>query len=179
MTPAQLITLKAAIAAETDPVFVGYRTAGSTGSMADWYNVPSTVVVWRSTTPTGEVFNSVTWANLTPNDIPDGTLVWECRSLACQGKQFNLQTMLGGQQSVASGKVNIRNGLQDALTNVPAGAAGALIGAGWLVVRAAIQRFATSGEKIFATGTGTAALPSDLGFEGSISNGDILKALAS
>jgi len=35
LTPAQLTTLKAAILAETDPEFVGYRTNGQTGLIED------------------------------------------------------------------------------------------------------------------------------------------------
>lgn len=40
LTNAQLQTLAADIAANTDPTFVTYRTAGATGLMADWYNAP-------------------------------------------------------------------------------------------------------------------------------------------
>jgi len=39
LTAAQIQTLKAAIAAETDATFVTYRTAGATGAMGEWYNV--------------------------------------------------------------------------------------------------------------------------------------------
>lgn len=39
LTTAQLSTLKAAILAETDAAFVAARTAGSSGEMADWFNV--------------------------------------------------------------------------------------------------------------------------------------------
>ncbi len=38
LTPAQLATIKAAIAAETEPSFVALRDAGSTGQMAAWFN---------------------------------------------------------------------------------------------------------------------------------------------
>ena len=51
LTTAQLITLKAAILAEVNPVFVAHRTAGSTGAMADWYNVPSLIDAWRTQAP--------------------------------------------------------------------------------------------------------------------------------
>lgn len=48
LTNAQYQTLKTAIASEVDSTFVGYRTAGATGAMADWYNLPSTTDAWRS-----------------------------------------------------------------------------------------------------------------------------------
>ena len=180
MTPSQLTTLKAAIQAETDPVFVSYRNQGSTGLMAEWFNSASTFVVWRSTTPTSEIANAIAWANLTPADTPDGTQLWENRALACQGKQFNIQTLfLAAAGFTASGLSNVRQGWNDSLTNIPAGVGGALLSAGWAAVRTAMQRNATKGEKVFATGTGTAGTPGTLGFEGSVADYDVVQALAS
>ena len=176
LTPAQIAVLKAAITAEIDPTFVALRQAGATGAMTAWYNAPSTYVVWRTTTPTSDIFDAVIWANLTPADTPDGTALWQNRSLACQGKQFNVQIMLAGIDNVGTGKPNIRAGLQDALTNVPAGPAGAAIGAGWAAVRVAMQRAATRAEKLYATGLGTAATPGVLGFEGGLAEYDIVQA---
>ena len=177
LTPAQLATLKSAINAETDPVLVGYRTAGATAAMQGWYNAAGTYVVWSTSTPTSVLFDSVVWANLTPTDAPDTTQIWENRSLACQGKQFNLQTMLTGRESLGTGRQNIRAGLQDALTNVPSGVGGALIGAGWTAVKAAMQRFASRAEALYAIGTGTAAAPGVLVLDGSIAEYDIVQAL--
>lgn len=181
LTPAQLITLKAAIAAETDPTFVANRTAGATGAMAAFYNTDSAVTVWRSFTTVDTLFNAIAWANLTPVDAADSTQLWMNRALAAQSKQFNLQTLLAGRTTLNTGFVNIRNGLQDALTNLPTGAAGAIIAAGWVNgVRLAVQRLAKRGEALFAAGgAGTPATPHDLVFEGTVSNNDIILALAS
>lgn len=180
MTPAQLLTLKAAIQAETDPVFVDYRTQGATGHMVDWLNGLSSFVVWRGTTPTGEIANAIAWANFTPLDAPDGTALWTNRALACQGKQFNVQNLLlAAQGALASGLVNVRQGLQDSLTNIPAGASGALLSAGWTAVRTTLQRAATRGEKVFATGAGTQGNPGALVFEGGVSDYDVVQALGS
>ena len=176
LTTAQIAILKAAITAEIDPTFVALRQAGATGAMTEWYNAPSTYVVWRSTTPAADIFDAIVWANLTPADTPDGTAQWQNRSLACQGKQFNIQTLLAGRETIGSGKPNVRSGLQDALTNVPAGAAGANIAAGWAAVRVAMQRAATRAEKLYATGLGTAATPGVLGFEGGLVEYDIVQA---
>lgn len=176
LTPAQIAVLKAAITAEIDPTFVALRQAGATGAMTEWYNAPSTYVVWRSTTQAADIFDAIVWANLTPADTPDGTAQWQNRSLACQGKQFNIQTLLAGREAIGSGKPNVRAGLQDALTNVPAGAAGANIAAGWATVRVAMQRAANRAEKLYATGLGTAATPGVLAFEGGLVEYDIVQA---
>lgn len=178
LTNAQLDTLKAYINASTDPTIVSLRTSGSTGALADYLNTSSNFVVWRSTTPASDVMNAITWANFTPVDAPDNTATWTNRALACQGKQFNVQTLLMGQQTIASGLANIRQAFQDALTSVPAGVAGALLSAGATAVKTAFQRFATLGEKAFVTGAGTSGSPGNLGWEGFLTDSDVVAALA-
>jgi hypothetical protein len=143
-------------------------------------NVPTNdFYIYRTDVPVNEIFDAVVWANLTPSDTPDGTQTWANRSLACQGKQFNLQTILIGTQGVLNvSKINIRAGLQDALTAIPSGTAGASRSAGWVTIRdTVITRFATRAEKLFsnkANGNGatvtTAAAPV---FEGQLSGMDI------
>ena len=171
MTPAQLATLKAALIA--DPTANAFRQAGDTAGLGFWINAATSTVVWRSSTPIDEVYNSIVWASLTPLDAPDSTALFTNRALSCQAKQINLQMLLQGQQSVASGKALIRGGLQDALQNLPSGAGGANLGAGWATVKTAMQRFANRAEALFAVGTGTAATPSDLVFEGTASISDL------
>lgn len=178
LTTAQQATLKAAILADgvlnalpnnSDGAF---EIAAQLNAQAspDFY-------VWRSTTSTDIILNNVVWANMTPLDAPDGTQLWMNRALACQGKQFNVQTMLVGRTSVPSGKTTFRNGLQDALTNIPAGAGGALIAAGWIAVRDSMKRLANRVEQVFATGgNGALATPADLAFEGSVSYQDVYTA---
>lgn len=180
LTPAQLATLKAAIAAETDTTFAQYRTDGSTGMMAEWLNGDSTFVVWRTTTPTAQISDQITWANFTPADAADGSALWQTRALACQGKQFNVQNLLlAAQGSIASGLTNVRAGWQDALTNIPSGASGALLSAGWVTVRDTFKRNARRVEKVFATGTGTQATPGSLVWEGALRDADVVLALNS
>ena len=135
--------------------------------------------VWRSVTPASEILDSITWANLTPADTADGTATFTNRALVCQAKQMNLQIILQGRDSVASGKVSVRGGLSDALQNVPAGAGGALVDAGWAgagKVKATITRTASVVEKLFATGNGTTATPSTMGYEGPITSDDVQAA---
>lgn len=175
----QLQTLKAAILAETDAGFVVNRTAGATAAMADFYNQDSAFVAWRSTTSVDAIMNAIVWANLTPTDAPDGTQQWMNRTLMCQSKQFNIQTILSGRLTIASANATVRNGLQDALTAIPSGVGGAALGGGWVNVQAAMQRLAKRGEALYATGTGTAQSPGAFVLEGTISNENIVAALGS
>lgn len=177
--------LKAAILADTDPAVIAALGGGAVGrndtELARLYNLPTAFIVWRPETPVAEIFSAITWSSLTPVDTPDGTMLWMNRNLQCQSKQINLQTMLVGRDSLTTGKANIRAGLQDALTSLPAGVGGASLDAGWLgagKVRLTIQRSITKAERIFATGTGTQATPGDLGaFEGIVTIGDIGAAM--
>lgn len=166
LTPAQITTLKATIIADSN--LTAQKQAHDTQGIADYLNADSTFVVWKTSMPTRDLYDAITWAALTPTDLPDGTLAWQCRSLACQGKQFNLQVMIGGLVTVYPAKANFRAGVQDALTAVPSGAGGATVSAGWVAVKTAMARPATRLEKIFASGTGTAATPGLLVLEDSV-----------
>lgn len=181
MTPEQLSTFKAAIEGETDPTFAALRQAVNEQGMADWYNADATFQVWKSSTDVASLFNAITWKSLTPADSADGTALFTNRALVCQAKQINLQIILQGQTSIATGKVSLRQGLTDALLDVPAGVGGALLDAGWLgagKVKATIQRACNRVERIWATGTGTSNTPGDLGeFEGTVTAQNISDAL--
>jgi len=48
MNSTQLLQLKGIILAETDPTFVGYRDAGGSGFMAEWFNTKTTTDAWKS-----------------------------------------------------------------------------------------------------------------------------------
>ena len=176
LTSTQRAALKAAILAETNPTLVAARTAGNIGAIADFYNASSSSYVWKSSVAVSDIFSMITWASMTPVDTPDGTQAWANRSLACQGKQFNLQTMLAGRETLPSGKVNIRAGLQDALTNIPAGVGGSTISANWIGVRDFMKRVATRCEVLFAPG-GTQAAPADLVFEGYVTVEEVILAM--
>ncbi len=180
MNLSQLLVLKTAIIAEADPIFTNLRVSGATGAMADWLNGDSTFAVWRNVTPASDIMDAITWANLTPKDIPDGSGLSLQLEYRCQGKQLSLQILLQGRDSLSTGKASIRQGFSDALQNVPAGAGGAMLDAGWLgagKVKAAITRFASRAEKLFATGIGTAAQPGALVWEGTLRSEDIILAL--
>lgn len=179
LTPGQLATLKADIAANANPIPAGLPFAGvevrsvpNTGdgnvAVAGWYNLTAApaYTVWRDL-PMEDVLNLITFAAMTPADAVPTTPaltvdVWRARSLACQGKQFNLQNLTLGRGTAPMKRANYRAAMQDCLTGIPAGAAGALIAANWVGVRDAAKFGATNAEKLFAAGAGTTAAPSDL-----------------
>lgn len=181
MDTSLLTAFKAAIFAETDPSFVALRNANETGQMAAWYNVASTFVVWRPTTPVRDIANQINWKNLTLSDAADSSATFTNRVLQCQSFQMTVQSLLmaAAQTGVLdTGRPNIRNGLSDSLSAVPSGAGGSTQSAGWANVKTAISRACTRAERIWATGTGTSATPGDMGaFEGIVTNDDIVNAL--
>ena len=174
MTPAQNAIIKAYI--ESIPELNNAPVDGDgLGIIRDALNATSSPLfyVWRSSTQAADIGNAIVWSALTPVDTPDGTALYTNRALLCQAKQINIQTLIQGRDSIASNKPNIRSGLQDALSAIPSGAGGAVIGAGWVAVKTSMTRKATVLERLLATGTGTTATPADLDFEGSIDNNTV------
>lgn len=172
MTPTQKAAIKADILAKQAS---GQPLFGVTSEpvIAAYYNATTSYVVWRSSTPTADVCNAIVWASLTPSDAPDTTQIYANRALQCQAKQINVQTLVQGRDSIASSKPNIRAGLQDALTGLPAGTGGAIVGGGWNAVKTAMTRSATVVEQLLASGVGTAATPADLSYEGTLTDQDV------
>ena len=83
LTTAQLATLRADIAA--DGVLNAIpNTPDGAYAIADAYNLLAvpTFTVWCSTVATDDIFNAISWANLTPNDAPDTTQQWLNRAMA-------------------------------------------------------------------------------------------------
>lgn len=182
MTPAQLTTLKAAIAAETAPTFVTLRQAGNEQGMADYYNADSGTVVWQTAAPVSAVQDAVDYTAYTPNGTIDGTAALTNRLLAAQTKQINLQLMLQGKTTLDATPSRVRGALLDATTNLPTGTGGALqsaAGVDGVRVLNALTRPATRGERLYtasATTTGTVSA-FRLSFEGAITAQDISDAL--
>lgn len=190
LSPAQKATLKADIAANnalaggasiyaTTAIKDVPATSDGNIAVADFYNRTASPAffVYRPSVPVQELYDAITWANLTPSAAPDTTQQWANRSLACQGKQFNLQTILiGSQGALNAAKANVRAGLQDALTGIPSGTGGATQAAGWVAVRdTVLARSASWVEKLFSAGGNgsTPAQAGTMGLEGPITAGDI------
>lgn len=144
----------------------------------------SATKAWWTSTPVVNIFDSITWANYTPNDAPDSTVTYSNRSLNIQTKQMNLQNMLVGRITVDASKDNFRAGLRDAVINLPAGTGGAFVqaaGASGVTALTACLRpsNATRAEKLFSggshtTGTVTADV---LIFEGSLAFTDVMVSM--
>jgi hypothetical protein len=139
LTDAQLTTLAAAIAAETDAAFVAFRAANDENEMAGWLNQPSTFVVWR---------NSVTRAQAQASGF-DWTQV---------------DNMTTGQARIWFDGLFFDGVLDATDAGQRAGIAEAWKGtAAKLAVQNFVlnqcKRFASRGERVFATGTGTDATP--------------------
>lgn len=174
MTIQQLQALKAAILA--DPVLSAFQNNGDGNTeIANYYNAPSSpsFYVWNTSVDVQAINDAIIWANLTPNDAPDTTQVFENRAMICQIKQMNLQLILGGRLTLNAAKANVRSGLQDALSLIPSGNGGATRSGGWSAVQLVLSRTARRVEQLFAIGTGTQAIPARLGFEGSITYQDV------
>ena len=162
LTPEQLVILKSAILAETDPTFVGYRTNGQNTLMAAWFNgaaVPE-VVVWRSTVGKDEITqNGFDWTRLDNLSVGKAR-VWDA--------MFD-----NASRSMNPSKPNVRAGIDSVWVGT----------ASDLAVRAAVyvhcKRSATRGEKLYAAGSGTTLSPSTMSFEGGITDNDVQNALAS
>ena len=153
LTPAQKITLKAAI--QADSTANAFYINGDLSGLADYMNAAASpaFIVWKSNVVIGEVgkkFNATELAGLT--------------SLNTQRLQ-NLAAWLieGVNPSLAS----IRQFFDDIFS-----------GAGGTNTRTALlalwKRSATRVEKVFAAGTGSDAVPATLVVEGDLSTNDLI-----
>lgn len=153
MTPAQLDILKAAILADPQLSAQPNNPDGNS-AIADALNLPAVPAVmgWSTRAPLSGVVDAVNWATFTPADAPDSTVVFTNRLLAIQSKQINLSNILlacGEGKTLDGSKANVRKGLKDAVTALPAGAGGALVtagGVGGVNVLNALLRPATRAE---------------------------------
>lgn len=154
----QKAALKAAIAAETDPVFVQYRAEGSTGQMAQWLNQPSTKIVWRT--------------NVSQDEIMQNGFDWVRVDNLSVGKARIWEWLFDNQQATINpSKPNVRAGIDEVWKGTAAD----------LAVREAVyvhcKRPATRAEALFAVGTGTTLAPATMGWEGQITDYDVVRAI--
>ena len=183
MTPQQLTALRAAI--DATPAWAAFPMTGDghydlANLLSGQANPP--FWVWSKRVEVQAIRAAVIWANLTPADAPDGTQAWANRSLQCQGKQFNLQMIVPMTGTLDSSDLNLRNGLQDALTGVRSGAGGVAQSAGWTAVQQVLSRRALFIEQILAdttVGNGSTRVQSaSLVWEGRVTAADVAAARA-
>jgi hypothetical protein len=153
MTPTQLTALKADILANHSAQWV----AGQVGIIAESYNVQATpdFTVWKTSLSAAEMHKAYVWT--------------EMDTLA-QSK-YNQLTLMLSQGSVNPSVANVRQGFNDIFTG------GALVGTRTALIALA-KRLVTVGEKLFATGTGSDAVPGELTFEGRVTPQDIYEAMS-
>jgi hypothetical protein len=220
LSPAQIAALKASVAANANTVPInGVPTAISAvpvspdncQAVADWYNLAASPAykVWDTAAALKAVRAAVNLANFTPADAaPASTgtvtgtndaLLYQNRALFCQLKQANAHFLINGEGAVDCSPLQYRQSFNDCMTLIPSGASGANQNAGWGTsaspgaVRLAMQRPATSAEKLLAVAStaapnagnvgadarGSATNPDTLAFVGSISGADVLAAMTS
>lgn len=166
LTDQQLITLRTAINAETNPEFVDYRQQGAVGAMADWFNVAATPTYYVKRTA------------LSRHEILTGT--------SDQGTTFawagaGYITRAQGERDAFLQMFNSTGTVNPSLPSIVAAFADIFSGAGGAPNRTHItnmsRRPATRVEKLFATGAGTQIGPSTMAFEGALNPSDVIKAI--
>lgn len=182
MKPAQLQTLGAYIAADPVLSLIPNSNDGAY-EVAAALNLPASPAysVWQTSVPTQDIFDAIDWAKYTPSDAPDGSGTWTNRLLMIQTKQMNLQNIVVGRDTINGAKANVREGLRDALIQLPAGASGSGVtaaGANAVNVLNKMIRPARLIEKILVTGTATTGSVTAglMGYEGTVSPGDVSTA---
>lgn len=167
LTTPQLQALRADALA--DPTLAPlFQAGGSDNFLAvrTAYNLPASPAwfVYRSALPVEVILNALNYTNFTPNDDPNqatatAAQVWENRAMLVQIKQMNLQLLLQGRSVFDATKPNLRAGLEDATASLPTGNNGNARSGGWTNIQPVLSRAATRAQKLFSTGTGTAAVP--------------------
>lgn len=147
LTSTQYSALKAAVLA--DPTASVYYENGNDMELANWFNQPTTHVVWRST--------------MTP-DIARAAIIEGATQLDALtvGKRDSLFWLASGNLDVS--KPSVRAAIDDLC-----GSQNTLKSA----LQAAERRTCSRVEKLLSTGAGTTAEPALLGFEGEFSSYEI------
>jgi hypothetical protein len=159
LNEAQLTIFRAALAAETDPELVGYREAGMAALISEWYNRPAspTKIVWRTSVSNDEI-----------GDAMNGTEVAGMSSLNMQRAQM-LANYSSGFQNPS------RFDRRDAFERIFSGASGQNTRAALAIIW---RRTTNRIEALFAVGTGTNESPATLGYEGTLTDLDVSRAVS-
>lgn len=155
LTTSQITALRTAILSEIDAEFILFRSQGSTGQMVEWFNQPSTTVVWKTSVPKNEVgkaFQATALAAITA------------------GNNDKLANFAAWNDVIDPSRADQRGFFSDVFSVAAGAPTRTALDALW-------RRQATRGEKIFAVGTGTTLAPSTLDFEGQITNDDVVRAV--
>jgi hypothetical protein len=147
MTPEQLITLRADIAANPD--LLALYNAGDRAGLATAYNAASTFYVWRTSVTQDEIMlNGFDWSQADNLNLGQAR-IWEWL--------FD-----NANTAINPSKTNVRLGISECWKGAAAKVAVAT------AVLGHCKRLASRLERVFANGTGTLQNPGDLGFEGTV-----------
>ena len=147
MTPTQLSALK--VVALADATASALIAAGNDTGLAEWFNAPTSHVVWRS--------------SLTPD---------QSRAAIIQGAAQLDALTVGKRDSLfwlASGNLNVSDASVRAAIDDLCGTQATLKAS----LLAAQKRTCSVAEKVLSTGAGTPATPATLGWEGVLSGNDM------
>jgi hypothetical protein len=147
LTQAQLTFFKEAINASTNPDVIAARDPVNDVELERLYNLPTSFVCWKTNVSEDEIMqNGFDWTQV-DNQTVGKARIWDW-------------LFRNTNKSINPSKVNVRAGIDEAWKGTSA----------MLAVRAAVyvhcKRTANEGEKVFATGTGTDAIPGTFSVEG-------------
>lgn len=146
LTSAQLQALKTLV--QSDPTATALANAADDVGLAAWLNTPeATYTVWRTDLTIEECNSAITWTEV------DGLTTGKARI-------WEWMRTIG---TLNAAKPNIRQGISDAFASASATRN---------ALAALAKRLATRAEKALASGAGTNASPSIMGWEGQISYAD-------
>jgi len=135
MTPAQLITLRAAVFAS--PTAAAFLAAGQAAALRDHLNGSDGVNVWRTDASTLGILDAVNQANYTPNDsVAQGNndtaslLRLTARAAYAQTKLMVLHSFILSRQTLDARPITVRGSLRDSVIAVPSGTDGAVTSPG-------------------------------------------------
>ncbi len=161
MTPEQLVTLRAAVFADTTAAAL--LSAGNAAGLRGYLNGDSATNVWRTDASMLDILDAVDQSKYTPNDSVaqgDGDLAGllrlNARALYAQTKLMVLHSFVLSRERLDARPVTVRGSLRDAVITVPTGAAGALTspgGASGVNVLTKCVRLGTRAEIMLAAGS--------------------------
>jgi hypothetical protein len=178
LTTAQLQTLKADIAANTaTATWQGVPTAinalpnnsDANFAIADWYNATAApdFWVWRSSVTKSELVNTT---STDADGVTTRTFNWTGTGFITrsQGERDAFAALFNGTNSVNASLPQVRQAFADIFSGNTAPAP-----SNRTHLLNVARRKATRAEKLLAAGTGTAASPATMGFEGTLSYFDV------
>lgn len=154
LTEAQRTTLAAHIRASSDPDVVSALAVRNDTELARLYNLDSTFYIWRTSITPTEYREEMVWTEV--DQLNAGSArIWDWITAS--------MTM-----SINASRDNVRQGIADAF------AANTTTRGNLLDIA---KRFARLAESLFATGTGSEAVPGTLVYEGLVTVNDISRSL--